>query len=340
MVAAVEVRGTQQAFASLREPAWHGLGTVFDSVLTRTEIMALAFLNDWDVRLVPLEEATIGYASFAKEHHLVVRTNPFDRSEQDVLAVVGSRYNPIQNEDLFLFGEELLAHGGQWETAGSIKDGTVVFGSMTFDDSVTVLDPKGRADAINNYLLLATGHDGSMAETVLFTKTRVVCANTLNVAVNGQATQYKVRHTLNAKANAAEAAKALNLSVGYSKAFDALAEKMIQAEIKSDAFWGLVEQIYPKPEDDTKGAQKKWDTKTELIEAIYLGSADQGDTNSGITGTIWGAVNAMTERLDYYRPTRANSPAQSNLISAAGFDDNATRERQKIWNAATALVNA
>jgi phage/plasmid-like protein (TIGR03299 family) len=340
MAHAVETRGTQQAFASLREPAWHGLGTVFDQPHTREEIMALAHLAGWNVTLIPLEEAALGFASFAQEHHLVTRTNPFDNSETDVLAVVGSRYEPIQNEDVLSFADVLLEGGGTWETAGSIKDGRQIFASLSFDDSVTLLDASGRADAIRTYLVVATSHDGSMPMCVFFTKVRVVCANTLNVAVKGASQMYKVRHTLNHKMYAAEAAKALSLSVAYSKTFDAQAEAMIKAEIKADAFWSLVETIYPKPTEDTKGAVKKWQNKADLIETIYLGQGDQGDTNSAITGTLWGAVNAMTERVDYYRTTRSNARSDAALVSASGFDDNATRERQKIWNAATALLPA
>jgi hypothetical protein len=113
---------------------------------------------------------------------------------------------------------------------------------------------------------------------------------------------------------------------------------MIDTEITASQFFALVESIYPKPEDDTKGAEKKWSNKVDLIDAIYRGVADGPDTNSTITGTVWGAVNAMTERVDYYRTVRSNASGEAAAISASGLDDNATRERQKIWDAARTLL--
>ena len=340
MVAAVEVRGGAATFASLRVPAWHELGTVFDEPMTRTEIMTLAHLNGWNVRLVPLSEVT-DFDSYAQDSFLVLRDNPFDPNETDVLAVVGSRYNEIQNEVFMAFGDNLLDGGGVWETAGSIKDGRVVFGSMSFDEQSIILDPNGRADAVSTYLLVTSSHDGSTPVTVLATPTRVVCQNTLNVALRGNKGRnvYKIRHTLNAEGNLAEAREALGVTFAYFDAFAVEAQAMIEKEINTSQFFDLVGQIYPKPEEDTKGAVKKWENKVELIDAIYRGVADGPDTNSTISGTVWGAVNAMTERVDYYRTVRSNASGEARAISASGLDDNATRERQKIWEAASALVS-
>ena len=91
----------QTAFASLRQPAWHGLGTVFTEEVSTKEMLDLAHLNDWNVRL---EDVGIpeGFAS-DKSYSFVTRTNPFDRTQNDVLGVVGERYVPMQNEDLFDF---------------------------------------------------------------------------------------------------------------------------------------------------------------------------------------------------------------------------------------------
>lgn len=338
MVAAVEVRGDKAAFASLREPAWHGLGTVFTEVMTKAEIMATAHLTNWNVRLVPLSEVT-DFDSYVKENFLVVRDNPFDRSEQDVLSVVGSRYTPVQNETVFSFGDNLLDGGGVWETAGSIKGGTVVFGSMSFTNESFVLDPKGRKDAVNTYLLVTSSHDGSAPVTVLATPTRVVCQNTLNVALRGAKNTYKIRHTMNADHNVEDARKALSVSFAYFGAFEAEASAMIQAEIKKGEAMDFFASVYPKPEADVKGALTKWTNKMETLESIYLGQGEQGDTMTNITGTLWGAVNAATERLDWYRNPRGGN-TEALLVSASGLDDNATRERQLIWEKAKALLPA
>jgi len=100
-----------------------------------------------------------------------------------VLGVVGERYHVLQNEDLFSFGDNILDGGGRWETAGSLKGGRVVFGSLALERE-TVLDPNGVADVVKTYLLINTSHDGSIAIQASITPVRVVCANTLNVALN------------------------------------------------------------------------------------------------------------------------------------------------------------
>jgi phage/plasmid-like protein (TIGR03299 family) len=338
MPAAVETLGGQATFASRQIPAWHGLGTVFDfdEVVNSSKILEIAHMDDWDVRLSPLPDH-VEANDFAKDYFLVMRDNPFDRDKSDVLSVVGSRYNPIQNETVFSFGDNLLDGGGRWETAGSIKGGTVIFGAMAFDQQTITLDPTGRGDAINTYLLVTSSHDGSAPVSVLVTPVRVVCQNTLNVAVKGAKNVYKIRHTLNAKSSVEDARAALNVSVAYFDTFAAEAEKMIQAEITKSEFSKIVESLYPKPEDDKKGAEKKWANKIDLIEAIYTGQADGPDTMSTITGTAWGAFNALTERLDWYRGIRSGNK-EAALTSAAGMDDNSTRERQRAWDAVRAVA--
>jgi hypothetical protein len=110
------VAAAVESFASFREPAWHGLGTVFDHEITSaSEMLSIAKLNNWNVRLedVPLPE---DYTS-SKSNFLVVRDHPQDQ-HPDVLAIVGERYQVLQNEDLFDFGNYLL-DGARWETAGS-----------------------------------------------------------------------------------------------------------------------------------------------------------------------------------------------------------------------------
>ena len=150
----------QATFASLRQPAWHNLGTVFEQEVNTAEMLKLAHLDNWNVRL---EDVAIpsGFAS-DKSYSFVSRTNPFNPEQTDILGVVGERYVPLQNEDLFSFGDNLLDGGGRWETAGSIKGGRQVFGSIALANSIT-LDPNGVADKIDNYLLINTSHDGSIA---------------------------------------------------------------------------------------------------------------------------------------------------------------------------------
>jgi phage/plasmid-like protein (TIGR03299 family) len=315
------------AFASLRQPAWHNLGTVFQEEVNTTKMLELAHLDNWNVRL---EDVALpdGFSS-DKSYSFVTRTNPFDNTQNDVLGVVGERYVPLQNEDLFSFGDNLLDGGGRWETAGSIKNGRVVFGSIALTDSIT-LDPNGRADKIDNYLLINTSHDGSIAIQASITPVRVVCANTLNLALSSFKGKkdvkqtFKIRHTQTAEGKIAVAREALGLAHKYIDEFSAIANKMIETEITNAQFDKIVELAYPMPEKDAKGSQKKYDSKIDLLQSIYV-----GQYNDTISGTAWGAFNALTERLDWYRNSRGGNN-ESIYASASGFDPVINAEKNRL----------
>jgi phage/plasmid-like protein (TIGR03299 family) len=318
----LETVNGQTAFASLREPAWHGLGTVFSEEVTTAEMLKLAHLDNWNVRL---EDVTIpeGFAS-DKSFSFVTRTNPFNPEQNDVLGVVGERYVPLQNEDLFDFGDLMLDGGGRWETAGSIKGGRQVFGSLALERE-TVLDPNGVSDKVNTYLLINTSHDGSVAIQASITPVRVVCANTLNLALKGKAKQsFKIRHTSTASGKVAQAREALGLANKYMDEFDKLAQEMISKEITKAKFDEIVALAYPAPEKDAKGSFKKYNDKMDLIQSIYV-----GEYNNTISGTAWGAFNALTERLDWYRSGRGGDN-ESILAAASGFDPVTTAEKNRL----------
>lgn len=318
MPAAVEVYGDQAAFASLREPAWHALGTVFQTEVDTPEMLRLAHLDKWDVRLEPV----ILPARSNTDYFATVRTNPFDGGN-DVLGVVKERYKTYQNEDLFLFGDALLSQEGRWETAGSIKGGRVVFGSLAVDHDV-VIDPTGVADVVKSYIVVATSHDGSLAITAAFTPVRVVCMNTLNIALSEAVNIYKARHTQNHETRISQAQKALGLNERYMNKFGTEANTLFQKSITDNEFDAIIKAAYPEPEKDTKGSMTKWNKKVDSIWELY-----NGPTQVGIRGTAWGAANALTERLDWFRSPRKGD-AENVFASAAGFDAAANAERNRL----------
>jgi phage/plasmid-like protein (TIGR03299 family) len=323
----LETQNGAVSFASFREPAWHNLGTVFDTEKNTNEMLVAANLNNWNVRL---SELTIpSEMTSDKNYQYVVRTNPTDKSQTDVLGIVGERYVPLQNEDLFAFGDNILDGGGRWETAGSISGGRVVFGSLALERE-TVLDPNGVADVVKTYLLINTSHDGSIAIQASITPVRVVCANTLNVALNrtrkkdGVKQSFKIRHTQTAAGKVTVARQALGMANSYMDAFDKMAHAMITKEITAQDFNNIILAAYPKPETDSKGSLKKWENKVDMINDIYT-----GEYNGMISGNAWGAFNALTERLDWYRSARSGNN-ESMFAAASGFDPATNAEKNRL----------
>jgi phage/plasmid-like protein (TIGR03299 family) len=315
------------SFASFREPAWHGLGTVFTEEKNTSEMLVAANLNGWNVRLEDLEIPSA--LTSDKNYQYVVRTNPTDKTQTDVLGIVGERYVPLQNEDLFAFGDNILDGGGRWETAGSIRGGRVVFGSLALERE-TVLDPNGVADVVKTYLLINTSHDGSIAIQASITPVRVVCANTLNLALgsikkkDGVKQSFKIRHTQSAEGRIQVARETLGLANAYMDKFDIMAKLMIETEITAQQFNEIILAAYPKPDKDVKGAIKKWENKVNLINDIYT-----GEYNHTIAGNAWGALNALTERLDWHRNARGTN-TENMLASASGFDPAINAEKNRL----------
>ena len=316
MPAAIVNDGARDLFASHREPAWHGLGTVFDhEVTTYQEMLDLSGLSGWQVREVPAEVA--GARFVVPTQHIVATIG----GEDVVLGTTGERYEIVQNEDAFSFLQS-LNDGASWETAGAIKDGRVIFGSIALDREI-VLDPNGVADTVKTYVLMTTSHDGSGSVQGGRTGVRVVCQNTLNLALSemgahkGVGQTFKFRHTMTVAERMARAAEEWRNHNVYFDAFEKEAQALMAQKVTDDQFWGVVDDLFPKPEKDTKGAVKKWENRVGLFAQAW-----QGAPNEGIRGTGWGALNALTEANQWGRNVqngRANG--QENFFAAgAGFD--------------------
>jgi hypothetical protein len=106
--------------------------------------------------------------------------------------------------------------------------------------------------------------------------------------------------------------------------FDKMAKAMIEKEVSAKEFNDIILAAYAKPEKDAKGAFKKWENKVDTINDIYT-----GEFNGMIAGNAWGAFNALTERLDWYRSARGGSN-ESILASASGFDPAINAEKNRL----------
>jgi phage/plasmid-like protein (TIGR03299 family) len=331
MTAAVEVSGWDAAFASRAVPAWHLLGDVFpeDLVIDTDGMLSRAHLNGWDVHLVPVTVKGVPGDRHAREQFAVVRTNPFD-GEKDVLGFVGARYTVFQNEEVMSFAQDVIGSLGRWETMGSINGGTQVFGSLMVPQEIT-LDPKGRGDVVKQYLLAAASHDGSMALTVMNTPVRVVCQNTLNVALGGAKQAFKIKHTTSMTGKVQTAREVTQREQAYFDAFSVEANAMIERELIGNEFDQIVATAFPAPEKDaSKAAKTRHANRLDLIQSIYTGAADGPNTTANITGTAWGALNTLTEAVDWYRKPRKGD-AESVATAASGFDPVINTEKNRLF---------
>ena len=260
--------GDEVAFALRGTPAWHNLANrIFsqDEDVTTQTMLDEAKLFNWNVRLSPLTDHISTEWNDVSNAQLVIRTNPFNGGT-DVLATVGKRYKPVQNEELFAFADNI--HDAdpkcRWESAGSLKQGKVVFGTVDIPRTM-VLDPQGANDKTKLYLIVWTSHDGSVAVQAAITPVRVVCQNTLNLAMRSAKQSFKIRHTQTAEGKIQVARETLGLTIGYFDQFSTVANELFTQSVTDKAFNDIVKTLYPKPsEDSSKVAKTKWDNKMVL----------------------------------------------------------------------------
>ncbi|HWV45315.1 MAG TPA: DUF932 domain-containing protein [Nitrospira sp.] len=322
--------GKRDLFASFREVAWHRLGTVFQSEVTSSaQMLDLAGLSNWNVREENISVVGSPNANFAVPAKAIVATMP---DGDRVLGVTGERYKIVQNEEAFSFLQS-LHDGARWETAGAIKDGRVVFGSMAFSRDF-VIDESGVADKVESYLLVYTSHDGSTGVAGGVTPVRVVCQNTLNAAIPGVKQSFKIRHTTNAQERMAAESVLWRGAYTYMDAFETEARELYATKATTKDYLSIVDDIFPKPEKDVKGALSKWENRRGLFVQAW-----NGKPNAGIKGTAWGVFNALTEANQWGRSTRKSGNGAENFAAAgAGFDIPTNQFRATALARAKALV--
>ena len=321
------------AFVAVRENAWHKLGTVLDNpTATTAEFMEIANLANWNVRLEPLTAVVEGVEVEIPERNAVVRTNPVS-GQVDGISVVGTRYQVVQNEQLFNFGEAILeeSDSATWETAGSIKNGRVVFGSMKLGEDMLI----NGQDAVGKYLLLSSSHDGSTGVIAAVTPVRTVCSNTLRYALDNHESYFKARHTASIDGRIQDAKRALGITYKWFDEFEATATALSDRTVNDAKFEEIINSVFGVPsEDDSLSSHTRYENRTNTLFDIWNGEGADGDSMQGIGGTAWGALNAITEYADWY-----SGHDGTRLERAGGLLESADKIRSKAYNRVLTLTS-
>jgi phage/plasmid-like protein (TIGR03299 family) len=297
---------TVSAAVFAREPAWHRLGVTFDRDLTAADVLDEGHLGGWGVRrddTPVLDNRGAPVDGF----YAVSRSNPFTKIREP-FGVVGGVWEPIQNEQTLELLDAIKGQtNGRFETAGSLRGGRAVFVTTKMSEDMLI----GGVDALNRYLTMLNYHDGTGSLLLLDTPVRVVCGNTERAALVNHKSMVKVRHTSSATLAVAEIRRALGLTFKFDSAFEAEAEKMIQAPMSEAQFVQKTRLIWPVPKDESKPRSVNIHARREG-ELVKLFS--DADTQANIRGTRWAGYNAVTEYLDWFTPVGPKRDA--NLVRA------------------------
>ncbi len=289
-----------------RVPAWHGLGVMTPMALTSRDAIISAGL-DWTVNTRPMvtfdpENGQSGFIN-VPDHYATVRD-----TDDSVLGVVGSRYTPIQNLECFEFMDTIVDDSdATYETAGSLYNGKVVWMLLNLNKDVRVDE-----DVTKNYLLLTNSHDGSSSLKGLTTPIRVVCANTLRLAINGKTNGFSFRHTSNLHGKVAQARATLSKSLEYVDSFQLEMERLLDTEVTNQRFTEIMNDVMPTPDptvENTKAVTRITNNKA-TIEHLF--NKPEFDTHAN---TGWAFINATSNYEQWVSSIRGTQNRQEKIAT-------------------------
>ena len=285
------------AFFSNREVAWHKLGTVTDGAQSAQDALKIAQLDS----IVKVSENYIsttvdGQTITLPDRFLTYRNHP--KTGLSALGVVGNRYTPIQNLEAFEFLNHIADESGAvFETAGSLNNGARVFMSMKMPESMKLA---GGQDTVDSYIMATNSHDGTTAFTVAVTPVRVVCTNTVRLALSQAQATIKLRNTSGATVKVQQARETLGLVWKYQEAFQQEVENLVSQSFSNSDFKQFVDKLVPQPKDDASQRVKNYaeSTRSALI-GLWM-----APTQQNVANTKWAAYNAVAEYEDWAKPVR------------------------------------
>ncbi len=280
----------------VREKPWHGLGTEVKEAPNSEDALIWAGL-DWQVEQKPV---------FAGDGTLIpgYKVNIRDRDGAP-LGIVTDRYKVVQNEDAFQFTDDLLGEGVTYETAGALQGGRKVWLLARMPHRYIIA-----GDEIAPYLVVMNSHDGSSGIKVAMTPIRVVCQNTLNLALNSAKRTWTTKHTENVMSRVYEARETLELAEAYmgelGRGIDALSKiKLTDKQVM--AFMG---EFFPV-EPDMPEAQRK--NNLRLLDDMKLRYWEAPDL-SNVDKNGYRFINAVSDFATHADPIRRTRNYEENLF--------------------------
>lgn len=316
------------AFVSLKQNAWHGLGRVIETEMTVAQAITFANL-DFIVKKAPNRHYMPSLSGEGMD--IITSDTSFFTFRTDTNKVLGDRlgssYHVIQNEQAFSVVDSLVNEGGLiLESAGSLYDGCTVFMCLRMSNPIKVAG----SDTVMQYIVIASGHDGNTSLLAFFTNTRVVCNNTLQVALKGAVQKHSIRHTAKAMNRLDEAIRIMGLATKNTKAVAEAYDRMAQREMLRHEFFDYVGNLfYTKAEIEAFQSGAKADavlsTRKSNIVADVLHFAENGiGQKEANMQTWWGGYNAITGYFSNKKFDDANDRMDSLLFgTAAGVMQNA-----------------
>ena len=280
-----------------REKPWHGLGTLVAEAPESREALRIAGLN-WKVHQEPVytenDELILGYKANVRD------------SDRKILGVVTDRYKVIQNEEAFAFTDALLGEGVRYETAGSLQEGRRVWLLARLPREYIIA-----GERISPYMVFSNTHDGSGAVKTDLTPIRVVCNDTLNLALRTAKRSWSMIHTGDISGKIEEAKNTLLLADEYMTALGQEFENLRKIKLSEKQVLDYIKILLPMEENysllQKRGVEKlRADMKMRYFDAPDL--KDVG--NNG-----YRFVNAVSDFATHSTPRRKTANYKENIFA-------------------------
>lgn len=281
----------------VRETPWHGLGTKVMEAPNSREALMLAGL-DWNVVQEPIytetEDLIEGYKANIRD------------SDRKVLGVVTERYKVIQNREAFAFTDELLGAGVRYETAGSLQGGRRVWMLAHLPHEYII-----SGERISPYLLFSNTHDGSGAIKVALTPIRVVCNNTLNLALSTAKRSWSMIHTGDIKGKLKEAKDTLFMAENYMDSLGKEFETLRKKSLTDKQVMEYIEILLPAEENATLQQKRNIRRLQEDMKVRYFDAPDLQDVGKN----AYRFLNAVSDFATHAAPLRKTANYKENLFA-------------------------
>jgi len=282
------------------EEPWHGLGKKLDKPATAVEAIKAANL-DWPVIKAPLHTSLDQGKRLLplEDKYAIVRGDKHDKVDCPVFGIVGSGYTPLQNTEAFQFFDDIVGQGAAiYHTAGALGEGERIWILAKMPEGIEVVDD----DIAEKFLLLSNSHDGKSSVQIKFTPIRVVCHNTLTMALSRGPT-VRVAHFSNLKERLRQAELLLGI---INQRFNELGnnfQAMVQKSIKKDELVKYLAAVFPEPREGEGPNSSRFQKSLQRCRenrlwASYFFEVGKGNTARGAKGTLWAAYNGVTEFID------------------------------------------
>lgn len=299
---------------------WHGLGNQL-APKQPLEVWAEQAGMKWQIKSSPVRYLA-GDTDYLGEIMPFPEKKVLYRSDNNQpLSVVSPRFKVVQPQEILEFYRDLTEQSGfELETAGVLKGGRKLWALAKTGQSMTLAGN----DTTHGYVLLATACDGSMATTAQFTSIRVVCNNTLAVALNKGDGAVKVRHSTTFDAQQVKQQLGIAVSTwdDYVYRLKALSERKVKAKEAKDFVGSVLSETYPP------SLVKAFERNQAQILNLYAGQG-RGAELSSAKGTAFGLLNAVTEYVDHSRRARSTD----HRLESAWFGQGANIKQQALSEA-------